>query len=114
VDGNDLEAVYDVTLQAVTRARQGEGPTLIEAVTYRLAGHMFGDPETYRSKSEVAEWRSRDPLKVLGERLKERGVKEAAIEAIHREADAALEEALTFARQSPEPEETQCADHVYV
>jgi len=114
VDGNDLEAVYDVTLQAVARARQGEGPTLIEAVTYRLAGHMFGDPETYRSKSEVAEWRSRDPLKVLGERLKERGVKEAAMEAIHREAGAALEEALTFARQSPEPEEAHCADHVYV
>lgn len=56
VDGNDVEAVFNVTTEAVERARRGEGPTFIEAKTYRLNGHMYGDSETYRSKEEVAAW----------------------------------------------------------
>ena len=62
VDGNDVEAVYHTTAQAVARARAGQGPTLIEAMTYRLSGHMFGDTQSYRSKEEVESWRGRDPL----------------------------------------------------
>jgi acetoin:2,6-dichlorophenolindophenol oxidoreductase subunit alpha len=63
VDGNDVRAVFEATKAAVNRARLGEGPTLIEAKTYRLVGHMFGDPETYRTKEEVAEWRQKEPIK---------------------------------------------------
>lgn len=62
VDGNDVRAVYEVVKEATDRARSGGGPAFIEAKTYRLVGHMFGDPETYRDKSEVEEWRQKEPL----------------------------------------------------
>lgn len=62
VDGNDVEAVYGAMLEAASRARSGQGPTLLELETYRLAGHSRSDPGHYRPKEEVDEWRTRDPL----------------------------------------------------
>lgn len=114
LDGNDVEVVYDATAGAVARARAGKGPTLIEALTYRLTGHMFGDPETYRSKEEVESWRKRDPLVVTLRRLKEGGTRKSAIEQVESEVEAEIEEAIAFARQSPEPREETAGDYVYI
>ena len=68
VDGYDPIATYEATLDAVERARRGEGPTFIEAMTYRLVGHMIGDNEVYRTKAEVAEWRARDMIVTFPQR----------------------------------------------
>ncbi len=114
VDGNDVEAVYDVTRQAVERARRGEGPTLIEAVTYRLTGHMFGDTQPYRSREEVESWRARDPLLVARRRLGERGVSGEAVERVDAEVEAEIQAAVAFARSSPEPPQTEATLDVYV
>jgi pyruvate dehydrogenase E1 component alpha subunit len=113
VDGNDVEAVFKVTAEAAARARAGEGPTLIEAVTYRLCGHMFGDPETYRSREEVEAWRRRDPLLLARERLLGRGLGPEAIQALEAQVEAEIEAAIQFARQSPEPEPEEALDYVY-
>src|SRR3989442_3601695 len=114
VDGNDVEAVYATTSQAVDRARRGEGATLIEAITYRLTGHMFGDTQPYRSRDEVEQWRAKDPLDVARRRLGERGVPAGAIGRIDAEVDAEIQSAVAFARSSPEPAETEATANVYV
>ncbi|MGH7908866.1 MAG: thiamine pyrophosphate-dependent dehydrogenase E1 component subunit alpha, partial [Thermodesulfobacteriota bacterium] len=94
VDGNDVEAVYDVTVEAVARARAGDGPTFIEATTYRLTGHMFGDTQPYRSREEVDSWRARDPLLVARSRLQERGVGADTVTRIDGEVEAEINAAL--------------------
>jgi acetoin:2,6-dichlorophenolindophenol oxidoreductase subunit alpha len=114
VDGNDVEAVYGVVAGAVARARAAKGPTLIEAMTYRLTGHMFGDNESYRTKAEVDLWRARDPLVVARCRLKEQGIKEAMFARVDKEVEAEITEAVAFARQSPEPREEDAANYGYV
>jgi TPP-dependent pyruvate/acetoin dehydrogenase alpha subunit len=74
-DGSDPLAVYEAVREAAARARRGEGPTLVEAKTYRWEGHFRGDPETYRSREEVNDWRqNRDPLRLFAARLKEEGI----------------------------------------
>lgn len=113
VDGNDVEAVYGVTWQAVERARRGDGPTLIEAITYRLTGHMFGDTQPYRSREEVEAWRARDPLLVARRRLKERGIPDEEVAGIEREVETDIEAAVAFARSSPEPSEAEATAYVY-
>jgi pyruvate dehydrogenase E1 component alpha subunit len=114
VDGNDVEAVYRTTAQAVARARAGQGPTLIEAMTYRISGHMFGDTQAYRSKEEVESWRLRDPLLAARSKLEEQGVAPGTIEQLHQEVELAIEEAITFARQSPEPNPAEANRYVYL
>ena len=74
LDGNDLEEVWSASLEAVERARRGEGPTLLECKTYRQKGHSRSDPAHYRSEGELARWLERDPIVVLRTRLAERGV----------------------------------------
>lgn len=113
VDGNDVEAVYGVTWQAVERASRGEGPTLIEAITYRLTGHMFGDTQPYRSREEVEVWRARDPLLVARRRLTERGIPDEEVAGIEREVETEIEAAVAFARSSPEPSEAEATAYVY-
>ena len=107
VDGNDIFAVYRAVREAVDRARRGEGPTLIEAVTYRWLGHFPRDVEHYggyRSKEEVDGWKARCPIKRAAERLIEMGILTAAdIEKVDREAPALVEEAVAFAKESPYP-----------
>jgi len=82
VDGNDVVAVHDETAAAVDRARSGNGPTVIEALTYRHYGHSRTDPGKYRPEAEVAEWMARDPLIIGRQRLFELGASEAEIEAV--------------------------------
>jgi pyruvate dehydrogenase E1 component alpha subunit len=97
VDGNDVEAVYDVATTAIARARAGEGPSLIEAKTYRHGGHSRADPGKYRPDAEVAEWLARDPIPRYRARLLEWGAGEEQLVAIETEVaddvDRASEEA---------------------
>jgi TPP-dependent pyruvate/acetoin dehydrogenase alpha subunit len=113
VDGNDVEAVYQATAEAAARARSGEGPTFIEALTYRLAGHMFGDPQNYKPKEEFDAWRQRDPLIVARRKLEGRGVKPAAIDRIQQEVEGEIEEAVKLAREAPEPPPEEVDWYVY-
>lgn len=105
VDGNDVEAVYQVVLEAVGRARSGRGPSFIECATYRWHTHFEGEPDTYRAPEEVALWKSRDPVaayrKFLVDTIKTDETVLAGIEAaVEREVD----EAVTFAETSPLPD----------
>jgi len=105
VDGMDVVAVYEAAGGAVERARQGKGPVLIECKTYRFKGHSRFEPAGYRSKGEVELWKKRDPIKLLKNRLsKEFKVKPAEIDSIDKEVDSEIENAVTFAEQSPAPE----------
>jgi TPP-dependent pyruvate/acetoin dehydrogenase alpha subunit len=114
VDGNDIEAVIEVTEAAVERARKGEGPTFIEYVTYRWQGHFAGDPAAYRPDEEVAEWKAKDPLKRLKKVLIEReGVAEGEIKKIEDEENEHVQAMLKFSLESPEPDAAGAAMHVY-
>jgi TPP-dependent pyruvate/acetoin dehydrogenase alpha subunit len=114
VDGNDVEAVYQVAGEAIARARRGEGPTLIECKTYRLCGHSRSDPRTYRSKEEEAIWEAKDPIPRLGERLKAMGLAtDGALAAIERNVTALIDEAVAFAEESPPPEPTDTLKYVF-
>jgi len=105
VDGSDVLAVYAAAKQAVERARRGEGPTLIEAKTYRFEGHFLGDPEPYRTKEEVAQARaSKDPITRFAAVLQQLGVATAErLEQLDEESRAEVERAVEFAESSPEP-----------
>jgi pyruvate dehydrogenase E1 component alpha subunit len=116
VDGMDVFAVYEAAGQAVARAREGEGPSLMECRTYRYYGHtVFDNPLTYRTKEEEAYWRNRDPLKLFRERVEPEGLLSAAeLDRIDREVDRLMDEAIKFADDSPLPEPSQLYEDVYV
>ena len=103
VDGNDVDAVYAVAVTALARARGGDGPSLVEAVTYRHGGHSRADPGKYRPDDEVAAWKARDPLTTYRARLEAGGVDATALDAIEGEADAKVAAAEHEARMGPEP-----------
>src|SRR6188472_3295749 len=90
VDGNDPDAVYAVAVDALARARAGEGPSLIEAVTYRHGGHSRADPGKYRPDDEVAAWKARDPIPSYRARLEAAGVDATALDAIEAETHDAV------------------------
>ncbi|MEZ4726318.1 MAG: thiamine pyrophosphate-dependent dehydrogenase E1 component subunit alpha [Caldilineaceae bacterium] len=113
IDGNDVEIVYQAVSEAAERARTGKGPTFIEGITYRLAGHMAGDLETYRSSKEIELQREHEPLVVLRGRLLERGVKEATIGGVESEVEGDVEEAVEFAQTSPWPDRSEAYTDVY-
>lgn len=113
IDGNDAEVVHAAVSQAAERARAGEGPTFIEGITYRLAGHMAGDLETYRSPEEIEEQRKHDPVLVLRKRLLERGASEDDIAAIDAAVEKEVAEAVEFAEASPWPEAAEAYTDVY-
>jgi TPP-dependent pyruvate/acetoin dehydrogenase alpha subunit len=104
VDGNDLWAVHAAAANAVARARDGDGPTLLECRTYRHYGHSKGDPATYRPKQEVEQWLERDPLKLARQRLLAEGVAEEQIAATEEETRAQLDGAVEAALQAPYPD----------
>ncbi len=104
VDGNDVEAMYAAVEESVLRARRGEGPTFIEAMTYRLWGHMMGDPEVYRTKEEVAQAHENEPILRLGRRLKALGYSDADLQRLDVEAGEVISDALQFAENSPAPQ----------
>lgn len=103
VDANDVEEMYNAVEEAVVRARAGEGPTFIEAMTYRLYGHMMGDPEVYRSREEVDQARRREPILRLGQRLKSLGYTEVVLQRLESEAETIIADAIRFAESSPAP-----------
>jgi len=114
VDGMDALAVLDVTRRAVERAREGQGPSLIVSTTYRFEGHNIGDPQPYRSKAEIDEWRRRDSIERLRAQLLEDGVAtKAETEAIEEKVRQRIEDAVDFARESPEPDLATLEDDVY-
>jgi pyruvate dehydrogenase E1 component alpha subunit len=104
VDGNDAIAVYEATIPAVERARAGDGPTLLEAKTYRHGGHHVNDPGLYLPKDELAAWRARDPVDHLRRRLADGGMAEPDIGAIDARVEAIMDEAVEFAEASPQPD----------
>jgi TPP-dependent pyruvate/acetoin dehydrogenase alpha subunit len=114
VDGYDPVAVYETTREAVERARSGEGPTFIEAMTYRLVGHMIGDSEVYRTREEVGEWRKRDPLTVFPERLvREADVSREEIARVEGEVAEQMAEIVRFAQGSPGPDPSEATEDVF-
>jgi pyruvate dehydrogenase E1 component alpha subunit len=115
VDGNDVLAVYEAASKAVTQARRGGGPTLIECKTYRQKGHSRFDPATYRPKNEVEEWLKKDPIQRFKTKLIEMdALTEEENERLRREAAATVEEAVRFAMESPFPEPEEALEDVYV
>ncbi len=113
IDGNDVEAVYTAVSEAAARGRAGEGPTFIEGITYRLAGHMAGDLETYRDKAEIEMQSEHEPMVVLRHKLIEHGVTESQIGGIEAEVDGDVEEATEFAQNSPWPDLSEAYTDVY-
>ncbi|MDP5338131.1 MAG: pyruvate dehydrogenase (acetyl-transferring) E1 component subunit alpha [Nodularia sp. (in: cyanobacteria)] len=114
VDGMDVLAVRAVAQEAVARARAGEGPTLIEALTYRFRGHSLADPDEMRSKAEKEFWFSRDPIKKLAGYLVEQNLADdAELKAIDRKIQAVIEEAVKFAESSPEPDPSELYRFVF-
>ncbi len=116
VDGNDVLAVLKVARDAVARARAGDGPTLIEAKTYRTVGHHEGDPVvgTYRTQDEVDRWLERDPIALFRARLiDEYAIGAADLDPIDARVEAVAQEALEFARNATDPDPATVADHVY-
>jgi pyruvate dehydrogenase E1 component alpha subunit len=105
VDGNDADAVYHVASQAIARARAGDGPSLIEAVTYRHGGHSRADPGKYRPAEEVEAWLDRDPIPMYHRRLLDLGVPEGDLAAVQQSVAARVEEATEFAKNGSPPGE---------
>jgi pyruvate dehydrogenase E1 component alpha subunit len=103
VDGNDVDEVYAVAQRVIARARAGDGPSLVEAVTYRHGGHSRADPGKYRPDDEVKAWLARDPIPTYRARLLEAGVAEADLDAVDEAAAGKVAAAEAEAREAPEP-----------
>jgi TPP-dependent pyruvate/acetoin dehydrogenase alpha subunit len=114
VDGNDLEAVIGDARQAVARARAGEGPSFIEALTYRHLGHSKSDPGAYRPEGELASWLDRDPIVLLRARLSGKpGVEEGQLDELEREAQERIDLAIEAALAAPYPDPAERAATEY-
>jgi TPP-dependent pyruvate/acetoin dehydrogenase alpha subunit len=114
-DGMDVLDVHDVVTEALRCAREERRPQLVEAVTYRFRGHSMADPEEYRSKDEVEEWRGRDPIQAFGKRLVDQDViTQDQFEELDEKAIKVVDEAVQFADQSPFPDLDSLYDDVYV
>jgi TPP-dependent pyruvate/acetoin dehydrogenase alpha subunit len=114
VDGNDVVAVYKVAQEAIQRARQGNGPTLIECKTYRWYGHSEIDPAKYRTVEELEYWKARDPIPAMERYLHERGFwADSWKQELQAEFDKEIDEAIEFAEKSPYPEPEEALDHVF-
>ncbi|AFY80617.1 pyruvate dehydrogenase (acetyl-transferring) E1 component subunit alpha [Oscillatoria acuminata] len=114
VDGMDVLAVRTAALEAVERARAGEGPTLIEAMTYRFRGHSLADPDELRSKEEKEFWLSRDPIKQLSAYLTEKNLATAEeLKEIENKIQAIVDESVQFAENSPEPDPSELYRYVF-
>lgn len=114
VDGMDVLAVRDATLRAVERARKDYLPSLLEIRTYRFMGHSMSDPGHYRTRAEIERYQERDPIKVFGTNLREKGVlDEAGIKEIEERVRGEVERALKFADTSPEPAPEELYTNIY-
>jgi pyruvate dehydrogenase E1 component alpha subunit len=115
VDGMRCEDVHEAIASAAAHARKGDGPTLLEMKTYRYRGHSMSDPAKYRSKEEVDEYKSKDPIEqVLSTILKNKWMSEAEINATEAKVKALVDESVQFAEESPFPEPHELYEDVYV
>ena len=104
VDGNDADEMYRIAKITIDKARRGDGPSLIEAITYRHSGHSRADPAKYRPKEESEEWiKNRDPIKIYRKRLIEFGIKESKILSIENSIKDQVEKATAICKKSPDP-----------
>lgn len=114
VDGNDVLGVQAAAEKAIKRARNGDGPSLIEAVSYRWEGHFYGDPMLYRSKDELEEWKAKDPIPRFAAHLTEHGfATEGQLATVREEVQAEVNAAATFALDSPQPSMDEVWRYVY-
>jgi pyruvate dehydrogenase E1 component alpha subunit len=114
-DGMDVIAMREIVTEHLRIAREERRPTLVEAFTYRYRGHSAADPEVYRSREEVEEWRKKDPIEVFADRLEAEGILETDVRNEMRErVDARVLEAVEFADASPEPPLDSLYDNLYV
>jgi acetoin:2,6-dichlorophenolindophenol oxidoreductase subunit alpha len=117
VDGMDVLAVREAGRKAVERARRGDGPTLLECRTYRFVGHFTAEKARgikYRTDEEIAEWRQRDPVDTFPAWLeRQEGITAADTEAVRRDVEATLDDAIAFGRQSPFPDPDEALDGMY-
>ena len=114
VDGFDVLAVYEAAVAAVERARRGDGPTLLVTESYRFEGHYAGEPEVYRERSEVQEWRKKDPIPRFRNYLVGKGIAgEAEVAAIDAEVKQEMVDAVKFAQDSPAPDPATRMDYIY-
>jgi acetoin:2,6-dichlorophenolindophenol oxidoreductase subunit alpha len=114
VDGNDVLAIDEVVGKAITRAKAGEGPTLIECKTYRWHGHWIGDPQVYRSRDEVEAWKKRDPIKRFRQYMLENKLASAdMVDDIEAAAALNVAQAAQFAIESPQPNPATVLDDVF-
>ncbi len=114
IDGNDLDAVRAAATDAVERARRGDGPTFVECLTYRLRGHYEGDPAKYRELAELADWKAKDPIERVRERLAADGGSDAgAIEAIEARVRTRVEEAAAAVLAAPPPDADEVTRDVF-
>ena len=115
VDGSDSLAVHEVITRAVAKAREGGGPTFVEAVTYRFRGHHVGDAAEYRTKQELAWWMdNKDPIQLLGgEMIRAKIATDEQLQEIHQQVESEIVAAVEFARQAPYPAPEQAFEDVY-
>ena len=115
VDGMDVLAVRDATARAVQRAREGEGPSFIEAVTYRYRGHSMSDPDDYRTKREEKIWKERDPIIKLAKHLRDNAIiSPDELKELQDKANSVVDEAIKFADESAWPELEELMKDIYV
>jgi TPP-dependent pyruvate/acetoin dehydrogenase alpha subunit len=113
VDGNDVVAVYDVMTTAVRRARDGDGPTVVEALTYRQFGHSRTDPAKYRPSGELEQWLQRDPLDVTRNQLTGLGVDAGEIAEVDRRVKSVIDSAIAAARAAPDADPDEAFTDVW-
>jgi pyruvate dehydrogenase E1 component alpha subunit len=114
VDAMDVEIVHEAVGRAAERARKGDGPTFLEFKTYRFRGHSMSDPQKYRTKEEVAEWKQRDPVELIKDRiLSQKIATEEELAAIDAKIKVQVEESVTFAEESPWPKPEEAFEQDY-
>jgi TPP-dependent pyruvate/acetoin dehydrogenase alpha subunit len=114
VDGFDVLAVYEAAVEAVERARLGQGPTLLVTEAYRFEGHYAGEPEVYRGREEVREYRKRDPIPHFRDYLiDEEKASQADLDGINAEIKQEIADAVKFAKDSPQPDPATALDYIY-
>lgn len=115
VDGMDAEAVHESVARAVKRAREGDGPTLLEMKTYRYKGHSISDPQKYRTKEEVDEYKAKDPITQVAETILSNGfATQEELDVIDAKINLIVEESVKFAEESPLPNDDEVLKDVYI
>jgi pyruvate dehydrogenase E1 component alpha subunit len=115
IDGMSAEAIHEGVARAVKRAREGDGPTLLEIKTYRYKGHSISDPQKYRTKEEVEEYKQRDPIQsVLNTILQKKFATQQELDAINKRVGDNVAASVKFAEESPWPNDDELLKDVYI